>query len=87
MPNTKSAEKRLRQNAKRRLTNQVKKSLLRTYVRKLNEAVAAGEKDVAVALLPQVFKRIDKAAKTNCIHKNTAARKKSQLSKRVHAIS
>ena len=86
MPNTKSAEKRLRQSARQRLTNQVKKSMMRTYVRKLNEAVAAGDKAAATELLPIVFKKIDKAAKGNCIHKNTAARKKSLLSKRVNGI-
>ena len=86
MPNTKSAEKRLRTDARRRLTNQMKKSMMRTYVRKLNEAVDAGDKATAEALLPVCYKRIDKAAKANCIHKNTAARKKSLLARRVKSL-
>ncbi len=87
MTNTKSADKRLRQNVKRRLTNQVKKSMMRTYIRQLNEAVEAGDKAAATALLPEVFKRIDKATKGNCLHKNTAARKKSLLSRRVNGLA
>ncbi|PIE23585.1 MAG: 30S ribosomal protein S20 [Planctomycetota bacterium] len=86
MPNTKSAEKRLRTDARRRLTNQMKKSMMRTYVRKLNEAVTAGDKATAESLLPICYKRIDKAAKANCIHRNTAARKKSLLARRVKAL-
>ena len=86
MPQIKSAKKRLKQDEIRRVRNKTKKSEMRTYVRKLNEAVQAGDQAQAKALLPAVHKRIDKAAKAACIHANTAARKKSLISRRVAAM-
>lgn len=87
MPNIKSAAKRLRQDEKRRLRNKMKKSTMRTWIRRLNEAVQAGDQAKAKELLPAVFKRIDKAANARCIHKNTAARKKSLVERRVNAMA
>jgi small subunit ribosomal protein S20 len=60
---------------------------MRTYVRKLNEAVTAGNRSEAEALLSTVCKKIDKAARANCIHANTAARKKSLAARRVAAMA
>lgn len=87
MPNIQSAKKRLKQDAVRRVANKMKKSAMRTYFRKLNDAVQAGDKAAAEALLPAVYKKIDKAAKANCIHANTAARKKALATRRVASIA
>ncbi|MCA8971679.1 MAG: 30S ribosomal protein S20 [Planctomycetes bacterium] len=87
MPNIKSAKKRLKQDAVRRVENKTKKSMMRTWIRKLNEAVQAGDKTEAQKMLPTVFKKIDKAAKAGCIHANTASRRKALASRRVHAMS
>ena len=87
MPNIKSAKKRLKQDAVRRVTNKTKKSMMRTWIRKLNETIQAGDKDAAQKLLPLVHAKIDKAAKGNCIHANTAGRRKALAARRVQAMS
>lgn len=87
MPTIKSAKKTILQDRKRTFTNKIKKSQMRTWLRKLREAVAAGNKAEAEALLPTVYQKIDKAAKGNCIHKNQAARKKSQALRSVQGLS
>ena len=83
MPHTKSAKKRLRQNEKRRLANKAKKSVMKTYIKKVLNAVKENNLEDAKKFLPIAMKKIDKAAKTNVIHKNNAARKKSRISKAV----
>ncbi len=87
MPNIKSAKKRLKQDAVRRVENKTKKSMMRTWIRKLNEAVQAGNKAEAQEMLPTVFQKIDKAAKANCIHANTAGRRKALAARRVQAMA
>ncbi len=79
MPNTRSAKKRLRQNEKRRLLNRGHRSSLRTAVRKLREAIAAGDQQKALQLYPATQKKIDQVAAKGIIHKNAAARLKSRL--------
>jgi small subunit ribosomal protein S20 len=83
MPNTASAKKRLRQNEKLRLLNRATKSVMRGQIRKVREAVAAGNGEQAQAELKLAQKRLDKAASKNLIHKNAAARTKSRLVKLV----
>ncbi len=83
MPHTKSAKKRLRQNEKRRLANKAKKSEFKTWIKKVLGAVKEQDLEKAKQFFPIAVKKIDKAAKTNVIHKNNAARKKSRLSKAV----
>ena len=85
MPNTDSAKKRLRQNAKRRLHNRAVKSQMRGQIRRVREAVKAGDSDKAKTEFRVAVKRLDQAASQNVIHKNTAARTKSRLSKLVKA--
>lgn len=87
MPQIKSAKKRLKQDALRRVENKTKKSMMRTWIRKLNETVQSGDKAAAQKMLPTVFKKIDKAAKANCIHANTASRRKALAARRVNAMS
>ncbi len=83
MPNHKSAEKRVRQNEKRRDINRSNRSRLRTSVRKLREALAGGSDDVNT-LLPETISTIDKAVQKGVLHKNAAARYKSRLTTRAN---
>lgn len=87
MPNSKSAKKRLRQNVRLNLTNKIKKSQMRSYIRKLREAVEAKDKETAQGLLAIAYRKIDKAMKGGCIHKNTAARRKAKISGWVNSLS
>ena len=79
MPNTTSAKKRLRQNEKRRLRNRVVKQSLKTQLRKVREAVTAGDLDKANQELRLVTKKLDQAAAKKVIHPNRASRTKSRL--------
>jgi small subunit ribosomal protein S20 len=86
MPNTKSAEHRMRSSASRHLHNQSIKSRLKTLEKKYLALVTAGKKDEASAALRTVAAAFDKAAKTGVVHANNASRKKSRLSLRLVAI-
>jgi small subunit ribosomal protein S20 len=81
MPITKSAKKRLKQNDKRRILNLGYKRRMKKIVKEIRELVIAGKKKDAEKLLPTAYKVIDKAAKRGIIKENTAARKKSRLTK------
>ena len=83
MAHTKSARKRLLQSAKRRLSNRRRKTAVKKTVRAYEDALSARQGDQAAAELKQVYKRLDKAAAKGTIHKNTVARKKSRLAKRL----
>lgn len=87
MPNIKSAEKRVRQTKARTLRNRSVKTRVKTFRKKVQNAVEEGTKDEAEAQLKLFFKSVDKAAKQNVIHKNAAARYKSRMSKLVSAKS
>lgn len=80
MPNHKSAEKRVRQTAKRRDANRKKKITVRTYEKKIRRALAEEKIEDAQEAYRLFSSSIDRAAKRNIYHKNTAARKKSRLS-------
>lgn len=79
MPNTKSAERRMRGNERKHEHNRRVKSSLRGVERKYRELVAAGKKDEAAKALPGVHSAFDKAVKANAIPRATADRKKSRL--------
>lgn len=81
MPNTKSAKKRLRQTEVRRDRNKAVKSALRSQLRKVREAVQAGDVSKAESEMQLATKRLDRAGQKNIIHKNTAARTKSRMQK------
>jgi len=87
MANHKSAEKRVRQNAKRNDINRSNRSKLRTQIKKLRSAVAASDKKLSGELLNPTVSTIDKAVNKGIIHKNTAARYKSRLTKHVAEVS
>ncbi|HEX8500120.1 MAG TPA: 30S ribosomal protein S20 [Pyrinomonadaceae bacterium] len=83
MPNHKSAEKRVRQNEKRRDINRGNRGRLRTGIKKLRAAIESGESGSAQGLLPQTVSLIDKAVQKGVLHRNAAARHKSRLTARV----
>ena len=85
MPNTKSAEKRLRQNIVRRARNRSIKRTVRTQCRKVREAITAGDVERAEAEFRLAAKHLDRAGGKNLIHPNAAARIKSRLSAKIKA--
>jgi small subunit ribosomal protein S20 len=82
MPNHKSAEKRVRQNEKRREVNRGNRSRLRTGIKKLRAALESGDAGSAQAILPATVSLIDKAVQKGVLHRNAAARYKSRLTVR-----
>lgn len=87
MANHKSAEKRARQNVKRNAINRSNRSKLRTSIKSLRAAVTASDKDTTGALLGPTVSLIDKAVNKGVIHKNTAARYKSRLTKHANNLA
>lgn len=87
MANHASAEKRARQNEKRRERNRSVTSSVRTYVKKVREAIASGDKKAAQAALLVATKRIDQAVGKGVFHRATGSRYVSRLSSQVAALS
>ena len=87
MPNIKSAKKRVLITKKKTLRNQMIKSALKTYIKKFETSVTAGDKAVATENFNLVVKKIDQAADKGIIHKNNAARKKSALVTRFNKVN
>ncbi|MEK7600476.1 MAG: 30S ribosomal protein S20 [Patescibacteria group bacterium] len=83
MPNTKSAEKALRQSKTRRARNVTRAKAYKDVVKQFRKLVEAGNVKEAQKLLPAVFQKIDKAAKTGVIKPNKASNLKSGVSKRL----
>lgn len=79
MPNIKSAKKRVKVIEKKTLINQAHKTALKTAIKKFEAAVEEGSKDNAQVLFNDAVKRLDRAVAQGILHKNNAARKKSQL--------
>jgi small subunit ribosomal protein S20 len=86
MPTTKSASKRLRQSEVRRIHNRSIKRSLSTYIRRVLDAVAAGDVAKSDAAFKFVVKKLDQAASKRVLHANTAARTKSRLSARIKKL-
>ena len=86
MANIKSQIKRIKTNEKARLRNQAVKSELKTYVRRVREAIDAGDKTAAEEHLRKASRKLDKAVSKGVIHKNQAANRKSKLARRVAAL-
>ena len=87
MANHKSAEKRARQNETRRLRNKAVKTRIKHATKHVRSSSGEASKEAAMAKLNAAKSIIDKAAKKGVIHKKTAARKISRLSKLVNAIT
>lgn len=81
MPNTKSAKKSLRKNEKKEQLNKMHKRRVKNLTKKVLSLIEQNKKEEAKKIIPQAYKVIDKATKKNVIKKNTAARKKSRLTK------
>ena len=86
MANTPQAKKRARQNLRRYDVNKARRSRIRTYLRKVEEAIASGDKDAAAAALRQAQPELMRGVTKGVMHKNTASRKMSRLSARVKSI-
>ena len=86
MANTPSAKKATRKIARRTAANKVPRTRMRSFIRKVEEAIASGDKEAAVAALRAAQPQIMKAASKGIVHKNTASRKVSRLSHRVDAL-
>ena len=87
MANTKSAKKMTRKIAKRTDVNRARRSRMRTFIRKVEEAIATGDAASATAALKAAEPEIVRAAQKGIVHKNNASRKVSRLATRVRALS
>ena len=85
MAHSLSAKKRVRQNLKARARNRHRKEQIKETVKGFTAAVTTGALDKAATALNEVARRLDKVAAKGTIHKNTAARKRSRLAKRLNA--
>lgn len=86
MANSPQAKKRARQNARRYAINKARRSRIRTYLRRVEEAIASGDREAAEAALRAAQPELMRGVTKGVLHKNTAARKMSRLSARVKAL-
>jgi small subunit ribosomal protein S20 len=86
MPHHKSAEKRLRQTEKRTAINRARLSRVRTFVKKVESAIATGDKAAAQSALQLAQPELHRATTKGVLHKNTVARKLSRLATRINAL-
>ena len=83
MANTKSAKKAARKIARRAIINKSRRSRVRNYVRRVEEAIAAGDRDRALVVMKEAEPQIMRAAQKGVLHKNSASRKVSRLVARI----
>jgi len=86
MANTPQAKKRARQNEARFAVNKARRSRIRTFLRKVEEAITSGDKDAATSALRDAQPEMMRGVTKGVFHKNTVARKMSRLSARVKAL-
>lgn len=86
MANSPQAKKRARQNEARFAVNKARRSRIRTYLRKVEEAIASGDQAAAAAALKDAQPELMRGVTKGVVHKNTAARKISRLAARVKAL-
>lgn len=87
MANTPSAKKAARKIARRTVINKIPRSRMRSFVRKVEEAIASGDRDAAQSALRLAQPELMKAAGKGLLHRNTASRKVSRLTRRVAALA
>lgn len=87
MANSPQSQKRARQNERRHAINKARRSRIRTFIRKVEEAIASGNKDDAQAALRAAQPEVMRGVTKGVYHKNTASRKISRLSSRVKALA
>jgi small subunit ribosomal protein S20 len=86
MANTKSAKKSARQTVRRTNANKGRRSRMRSYARKVEEAIEAGDKKAAAAALKEAEPVLARTAQKGLVHRKTASRKVSRLAKRISAM-
>ncbi|MCL4149903.1 UNVERIFIED_CONTAM: hypothetical protein GTU68_009893 [Idotea baltica] len=86
MANSPQSKKRARQNERRLAVNKTRRSRIRTYLRKVEEAIASGDKDAATSALRAAQPELMRGVNKGVFHKNTASRKMSRLSSRVKSL-
>ena len=86
MANSAQSKKRARQNETRFAANKARRSRVRTFIRKVEEAIASGDKDAAQSALQAAQPELMRGVTKGVFHKNTASRKMSRLSARVKAL-
>ncbi len=86
MANSSQAKKRIRQNERRAAVNRNRVSRIRTYIRKVEEAIESGDKDAASTALQSAQPEIMRGVTKGVLHQKTASRKVSRLAKRVNAL-
>ena len=87
MPNIKSAKKRVKVSAIKTMQNQMFKTSMKTSIKKYEAALAAGDKALASETYKAAVKKIDKAVAKGILHKNNAARTKSQFTAKLNALA
>jgi len=87
MANTPQAKKRIRRNQRRAEINGARVSRIRTFVKRVEAAIAAGDKDQALAAISKVQPELQRGVSKGVLHKNTASRKFSRLTKRIAALA
>ncbi|HSG36642.1 MAG TPA: 30S ribosomal protein S20 [Paracoccaceae bacterium] len=87
MANSPQSKKRARQSEARFAVNKMRRSRIRTFLRKVEEAIASGDKDAAATALRAAQPELMRGVTKGVVHKNTAARKMSRLASRVKAIN
>jgi len=87
MANSKQAEKRIRQTARRTAVNRMRRSRYRTFIRKVEAAIATGDKDAARSALQEAQPIMHNAVTKGIAHRNTVDRKLSRLARRVNAMA
>ena len=86
MAHSLSAKKRVRQNAKRNTINRARKSQVKTQIKRFETILSSGDTEAASEQYRLTAQKLDKIASTSTMHKKTAARKKSQLAKRLNSL-
>lgn len=87
MANTKSAQKMVRKIARRTAVNRNRRGRMRTFVKQVEEAIAAGDKTAALAALRLAEPQLMRSVQDGIVHKNTASRKVSRLTRAVRALA
>ncbi len=87
MANTTQSAKRARQSETRYAINKARRSRIRTYLRKVEEALASGDQAAATAALKAAQPELDRGVSKGVLHKNTVARKMSRLASRVKGLA
>lgn len=86
MANSRSAKKRVRQAERRSVRNRARRSRVRGYLRKVEEAIASGDKAAAETAFKEAMPELHRGTQKGAFHRNTAGRKLSGLSRRINAM-